>query len=296
MKTPPIYIINLKRNPGRRLHIQRQLDALNLNYQFVDAIDKFDLEASEYRAQISCVLGIDAANLEYKYSKFVRMSKVNKESGLEGLGHLTCILSHIKAYNLMFENNDNVACILEDDAALLPTFSTVLSAASKFSWDILMLSSQSVTIRNVLDELNRMYKRIIKYHNWPVLIRCRAKKISYTHKHIAELLGILPHLYPKQSKAVMKILEDYKDKYKDIIKLYNPQQSLIWVLSATTSKVVKSSCSDLLQYTGCQLGGLPVKHSRQAIDSHHCIVEPAERFYFSDGLFSKTINCNEMET
>ena len=267
MKTPPIYVINLKRNPERRLFIQRQLDALNLNYQFVDAIDQFDLESSEYRAQISCMLDIDAANLEYKYSRYIH----------KGLGQLTCLLSHIKAYNLMLENNDDIACVLEDDAILLPTFPTVLNASSKFSWDILMLSSQSITIRNVLDELNRVYKRIIKYHNRSVLIRCRAKKISYIHKHITKLLGIPPHLYPKQSKAVMKILEDYRDKYKDIIKLYNPQQSLIWVLSATTSKVVKFSCYDLLQYTGCQLGGLPVKHSRQAIDSHHCIAEPAEK-------------------
>ena len=288
MKTPPIYVINLERNPERRLFMQKQLDALNLNYQFVDAIDKFDLESYEYRAQTSRILGIDAANLKYKYSQFIH--------SLEGLGHLACILSHIKTHNLMLENNDDVACILEDDVVLLPTFSTVLNASSKFSWDILMLSTKSKTIRKALDELNRVYRRIIKYHNRLVLIKCRAKKISYMHKHITELLGIPPYLYPKQSKAVMKILEDYKDKYKDMIKLHNPQQSLIWVLSETTSRIVESSCDDLSQYGGCQLGGLPAKHSRQAIDNHHCIAEPCRTTYFGDGLFSKTISCNKMET
>ena len=43
MSPLPIYIISLKRTPERRLYMQRQLDALNLNYQFVEAIDKYDL-------------------------------------------------------------------------------------------------------------------------------------------------------------------------------------------------------------------------------------------------------------
>ena len=120
----PIYVINLKRNPERRLFIQRQLDALNLNYQFVDAVDKFDLESSEYRARISRILGIDEANLRYKYSKF------DKKYRLKGLGHIACLLSHIKTYNLILENNDDIACILEDDAVLLPTFPAILSATS----------------------------------------------------------------------------------------------------------------------------------------------------------------------
>ena len=34
---------------------------------------------------------------------------------------------------------------------------------------------------------------------------------------------------------------------------------------------------DLVIHTGCQLGGLPAKHSRQAINAHHCIAEPAEK-------------------
>ena len=61
--SPPIYVINLKRNPERRLNIQRQLDALSLNYQFIDAIDKFDLQSSQYRSRISRMLGINKAIL-----------------------------------------------------------------------------------------------------------------------------------------------------------------------------------------------------------------------------------------
>ena len=272
----PIYVINLKRNPERRLFIQRQLDALNLNYQFVDAIDKFDLESPEYRARISRISGIDEAGLEYKYSKFVRPSKVDKEYGIEGLGHIACLLSHIKTYNLILENNDDIACILEDDAVLLPTFPEILSAAPKFSWDILMFSTHSRTIRRALEKFNGMYRRIIKSYNYVVLVKSRSKEISYTHKHIAKLLGISPSLYPDQSEAVMKILEDYKDKYGDMIKLYNAQQSLVWPLSSTTPRALKSY-KDLLGYAVCQLGGLPAKYSRQTMDDHHCLAEPAER-------------------
>ena len=139
-----------------------------------------------------------------------------------------------------------------------------------------MFSTHSRTIRRSLEKFNGMYRRIIKSYNHVVLVKSRAKKISYTHKHITKLLDIPPHLCPERSEAIMKILEDFKGRYKDIIKLYNAQQSLVWFLSSTTPGALKSY-KDLLQYVGCKLGGLPVKHSWQPMTDHHCIVEPAER-------------------
>ena len=269
---PPIYVINLKRTPERRVSIQRQLDAFDLRYQFLDGIDKFDLLSSQYRSKISHILGIDKANIEYKYS----MYRVDKEQGHNRLGHLACLLSHIKTYNLILENNDDIACILEDDVKLLPTFPEAMTIVPKFSWDILMLSSHSHTVRKALEKYNGIYRRIIKSYNYVLLMKCRNNKTSYTCKHISKLLGISPSLYPEQSKAVMKILENFRSEYKNMVQLHNCEQNLVWFLSSIKSDMVKIY-KDLIVHIGCQLGGLPARHSRQAVNAHHCIAEPAER-------------------
>ena len=269
---PPIYVINLKRTPERRLSIQRQLDAFDLNYQFIDAIDKFDLKSSQYRSKISHILGIDKANIEYKYSH----SRADKKQSHNRLGHFACSLSHIKTYNLILENNDDMAFILEDDATLLPTFPEVLETVSKLEQDILMLSSHSSTVRKALEKYNGIYRRIIKSYNYVLLMKSRARKTSYMHEHLNELLGISPSLYPEQSKAVMKILENFRSEYKNMVQLHNRRQNLVWLLSSIMSETIKFY-KDLVVHTGCQLGGLPAKHSRQVINDYHCIAEPAER-------------------
>ena len=151
---PPIYVINLKRTPERRVSIQRQLDAFDLHYQFVDAVDKFDLKSAQDRRRISRMLGIDESKLEYKYSKFVDVSKADRESNQYRLSHLAWFTeSCLKTYNLILEHNDDIACILEDDVTLLPTFPEVITMISEFSWDILMLSSHSNTIRKALEKI-----------------------------------------------------------------------------------------------------------------------------------------------
>ena len=274
MKAPfPIYIINLKRNPERKLFMQRQMDALNLNYQFVDGVDKSDLVSPRYRAQIGNLLGISETNLEYKYSKMVGISKVNPEYGLAGLADLAILLSHIKIYNLILENNDEVACILEDDACLQPTFPTILAEASNYPWDILMFSHHSRTMRRILEKYNGIYRRIIKSYNYVMLIKSHSK-ISDLHKHINKLLGISDNSHPELSKSIMKILEEFTCQYEKIVALYNPKRSLIWRISSLNT--VKSY-KDLLHYTMLQLGGLPSRHSHQTINQHHYIDAPAEK-------------------
>ena len=89
IKPYPIYVISLKRAPERKLYIQRQLDALNLNYQVVDAIDKRDLRSPQYRAEVADLLGIDKTLVEIRGTSYSFRS------------HLACALSHVKAYNLM---------------------------------------------------------------------------------------------------------------------------------------------------------------------------------------------------
>ena len=130
MSIPPIYIINLKRTPERKLNIQRQLDAFDLSYQFIDAVDKFELHDKDYRKAAADQAGIDKSTMEYLY---------NNWSG----GKLACQLSHLKIYNSMIKNNIPIACVLEDDAYLMPTFPKMLISSQEIPYEVLMFSHYS---------------------------------------------------------------------------------------------------------------------------------------------------------
>ena len=127
----PIYVITLKRTPERTLYIQRQLDAMGLDYQIVYGIDKYDLSSKEYRLKIASQLVIPESDMEYRYTN------KNKQGGF------AISLSHIKVYDLMIKNKIPQACILEDDILLSPIFPKLLANIQKFSWDMVLLSSQS---------------------------------------------------------------------------------------------------------------------------------------------------------
>ena len=152
MSFPPIYIINLKRTPERRLHMQRQLDAFNLNYQFVDAVDKNELHSREYRAATAYQTGIDESKLEYFFKD-------------RTTGALACQLSHIKVYNLIIKHKIPMACVLEDDVYLMPVFPKVLVASQEAFWDILMLSHYSrrlVSETGIFEHISNKYMFLYK--------------------------------------------------------------------------------------------------------------------------------------
>ena len=141
--------------------MQRQLDAFNLNYQFVDAIDRYELYSKKYRATTAYQIGIDASKLEHLFEK------------RSVLGKLACQLSHLKVYNLMKKDKVPIACVLEDDGYLMPVFPKTLATSQKVPWDILMLSHYSAKLfqmtrisDNLSDKYIFLYKlmRYKKYH------------------------------------------------------------------------------------------------------------------------------------
>ena len=129
MQTIPIYIISLRRTPERRLHIQRQLDAFKLKYQWIEAVDAYDFEESKLQT-----LNADNTNR---------------------LSALGCLLSHVKFYDQVIKNNHEIACVLEDDVQLLPSFPNVLKAGKlqNEKWELLFLTHQS----EIVDELLKAY-------------------------------------------------------------------------------------------------------------------------------------------
>ena len=231
MPYPPIYVINLNRTPERKLYIQRQLDTFNLNYEFVEAIDKYDLRSKTKRAIIFNELGINKTIMEF-------MDDVcSKEQ--QYLGKLACVLSHIKVYNLMIENNIPHACVLEDDTYLLPYFPRILMAAQEIPWDMLMLSSQSSQVRRKLLSGHLGLWRLICYKKYyPNLTFFTVRLIIF--RFIKFLI-------------FKKITQKIFSKYKHIGKEHSTQ-AFIWLLA-------------------CEVGAIPNpnRHSWHKVAPNHYI-------------------------
>ena len=288
---PPIYVINLKRNPERRLYIQRQLDSFGLEYQFVEAIDKYDLKSEVDRMRVAQALCIDASLIEKKYAKLVDYAK--KYSG-SPLGALAILLSHIKIYDLMVKNDIDQVCILEDDTKLLPIFPEILKIGLKLKWDILLFASFSPILFDILRQKEKSTKqRIYIFYNRCLLyLRRRVKHSSilkqraYQIKHLLEKhgidffriyrsaqhretlklllkeFGIDPHLHPNQPESVAKILEEHNIRFERIRKKRE----------RTGQTVLSDGLLNL--YTSTRLGVLPKKTSLQFIAKDHYIAEP----------------------
>jgi len=279
MKTStPIYIINLKRNPERRFFMQRQLDAFNLNYQFVDAIDKFDIKSFQHRTQIAHSLSIDPSALEHKYSKIAHREKSNKKSKDDASGQIACLLSHIKTWNLIIKNNETTACVLEDDATLLPSFANILNTATKLEWDILLLNSQPSSFnKNLLP------------HNCITRVRIFDKNLLFIHKRtenynskekecrilcLLEAYGFNPRLYSAQAKMIAGILQEYNTKCAKILDNIAPDNCRLSVVKHTHYATYRTLRRNIKLYTYIRLGALPEKSSLKPISDAHSIAEP----------------------
>ena len=282
MQAIPLFIINLKRNPERKLFMQRQLDAFNLDYQFVEAIDKYDLESRQCRTRIARSLGIGEADLEDKYSRFIDRFKVDEGYGPEGLGQLACLLSHIKTYNLILKNNDSTACILEDDTYLLPTFSAVLKVATESSWDILMLANnQPSNPHGKLIQPNYIKRiRHIRIFNRGLLfIHKKIKNRNFAKKQKSRLERLLKEYgfnapMPEQSEVFVKALQEHDAKYQEIIKTITPDNRRLFWVKHKQYRIYRTLRRHIKWYTLVQLGALPDKHSLELITKHHCIAKP----------------------
>ncbi len=130
MSSPfPIFVINLKRSPNRKANISKQLDALNLDYQFIEAVDGAQFTPHEV---------VENYGEQVFYTNTYNHQRIT-------LGSLGCLLSHIKFYELMIDHNIPIACVLEDDAELSPRFPEVLNSTvlQKVSWGTLLLGHYS---------------------------------------------------------------------------------------------------------------------------------------------------------
>ena len=127
-KLPRIFVINLERADERRESIQKQLDSLNLPFEFFKATDgKFFTE-----------------NEQALYSK----KETIKLLGYELLpNELACSMSHIRLYEKIVADEIPVTLILEDDAKLDSALVEVLSNLNQLpeDWGVINLGSATYT-------------------------------------------------------------------------------------------------------------------------------------------------------
>ncbi len=245
----PIYVISLKRNPERRLYMQRQLDALNLDYQFVDAIDIYDLNSPQYQAKVFDLLGIDGYIA--KFSK-----RIN-----EDIRKAACTFSHMKAHRLMMKHNHSAACVLEDDVEILPGFAEILRAAQEKSWDILMLASRSRAVASILRNNLSIQESKAEFPEIECSLYPKLRRIKFSRR----LFPSTPTVCSVGWAAIPK-LERYWLRLSKRLKIVN--------------KLFKNSINTtgwrIIPYISCKAGAIPVGSSQQALYRNYDIAIPAE--------------------
>ncbi len=107
-----IFVISLLRSKDRRRSIQEQLDSAGLEFEFIDAVDGYNLSQEEIVAECD----IEAIQCNPKW--------LNR-------GALGCALSHRNAYRKVIEQNFDYALILEDDMLVPRELSHILEAVER---------------------------------------------------------------------------------------------------------------------------------------------------------------------
>lgn len=124
----PVFVINLESSPERYQHAEQQLLALGLQPQRFNAVYGKNLTQDE----------IDACYDKSSNQRSFRRSL--------SLGELGCYLSHRGIWQLMVEQNIEVAIVLEDDIDVDPRLPLAIDQISKLrGWDHIKLSDDRNT-------------------------------------------------------------------------------------------------------------------------------------------------------
>jgi len=187
----PIYVINLQRSVERRNFISKQLNKSEVEYKFIDAVDAMNTPNIEEHALKKATLNLN--NLEMPLPR----------------GHIACVLSHIKAYEEIINQNHEFALIIEDDVLVSNGIKTILNSVQPYLEDdkVVFLytrffnSVEFVTITSLVDS----YSLCESASEKSLLRGTQAYIIS---KKLAQKLA--QNLYPV--KGVIDDWELYKDK------------------------------------------------------------------------------------
>lgn len=123
-----IYVISLEKDVQKRIDIRDILRGFNLEFSFIDAIN-----------------GIDISDTDLSSIRAKSVGAVSSR-GIPAIpGEIGCTLSHLKAYKEMIKNNQEYACILEDDVILdqrFKVFINTFQSTKMNSKDLYLLGGQ----------------------------------------------------------------------------------------------------------------------------------------------------------
>ncbi len=257
--------------------MQRQLDAFGLDYSFVevDVFDKYELESKAYRIRVARMLGIDEQALEHKYATVIDYVKNHHKNKYHELALLAIGLSHIKVYNLMIANNHAMACILEDDARLLPTFPEVLKIAPDLEWDILQFCHQPYFFLFVPFFMHHFSR--IGFLKFPNLRLLFPENYNQIDKRIIREYGFDNRRYSKPATYITRTMRLHRNKHKSIIKSLITGAIRKFLVPKSHLPRINNirNTIELLQFnTTIELGMFPEERTPTLITEHHCIAKP----------------------
>lgn len=119
----PITVINLKKDVDKKIHIERQLSNLNLEFGFFEAIYGEDLSDKDLSAIYNPKLSVD------------------KGMGVLSKGEVGCALSHFGVYQKIIDEDINEMIVLEDDAVIDQDFVESMSIIEHLpkNWELFLL-------------------------------------------------------------------------------------------------------------------------------------------------------------
>jgi glycosyl transferase family 25 len=123
-----VYLVNLERAPARRAAMERQLNALGMAFERIDAVDGKALSPAE-RAVYSDPQG----HLDQYHTPL-------------SPGEIGCYASHLKIWQRMVAQQVPVALVLEDDITLAPELPQVVEQALALppaAWDMIKLKGRA---------------------------------------------------------------------------------------------------------------------------------------------------------
>jgi glycosyl transferase family 25 len=104
-----IFVISMKSAVKRRAQIAAQLGKLQLEFEWIDAVEGKSLSEAELR-------------------RLTNYEQVQKHRRWLSNGAIGCALSHLEAYERIADSNEDYALVLEDDALLQNGFKSFLDA------------------------------------------------------------------------------------------------------------------------------------------------------------------------
>lgn len=181
-RTIRIFIINLKKSEDRKNHIKKQLESLNLDYEFVEAIDGHELSENEIKS--------------HRKVKYPPWPSFNARYLTKG--EIGCILSHLKIYSRMIEENIGCACILEDDCIIGENIKIMLERLQvvELDYELLLLGHSGLyqdTSRGA--EYSRKKENVLSNYYIAKPIECPFGTYAYLIKQSAARI-LLQHCYP----------------------------------------------------------------------------------------------------